>query len=134
LRQQLYGGRKAYSIDLRKRIVESVKRGVSKSETARRFKVNRSTVRRYLDQLDEEGSLSPKKAPGKISKLDESAMRLLEQDIKTRPCATHRQRREYLYGLCGVQVSEATIWRAIKKRLGNSRKKDLQEPAREMSG
>ena len=125
---------KAYSIDLRKRIVESVKRGVSKSETARRFKVNRSTARRYLDQLDEEGSLSPKKAPGKTSKLDESAMRLPEQDIKTRPCATHRQRSEYLYGLCGVQISEATICRAIKKRLGNSRKKYLQEPARETSG
>ena len=37
-----------YSLDLRKKIVEPVKKGVSKSETARRFGVNRSTVGRYL--------------------------------------------------------------------------------------
>ncbi len=51
---------KAYSLDLRKKIVESVRRGISKSETARRFGVNHSTVKRYLKQLDEEGSLTPK--------------------------------------------------------------------------
>lgn len=49
---------KPYSIDLReKKIVESVRKGVSKSETARRFGVNRSPVKRYLKRLDEEGSL-----------------------------------------------------------------------------
>lgn len=90
---------KPYSADLRKKIVESVRRGVSKRETSRRFGVDRSTVRRYLKQLDEEGSLSPKKAPGKPSKLNESAMRLLEEDIKSRPWATYRQRSEFLYGI-----------------------------------
>jgi hypothetical protein len=39
---------KAYSIDLRTKILQSLRRGVSKSETARRFRVNRSTVGRYL--------------------------------------------------------------------------------------
>ena len=68
----------AYSIDLRKKIVESVRKGVSKSETARRFDVNRSTVQRYIKQLDEEGSLAPKKRPGSRPKLDESALLLLE--------------------------------------------------------
>jgi transposase len=37
---------KPYSIGLRKKIVESVRRGISESETARRFGVNRSTVKR----------------------------------------------------------------------------------------
>jgi len=64
---------RAYSIDLRKKIVKSVRGGVSKSETARRFGVNRSRVGRYLKQLDEEGSLLPKKAPGSPPKLDGSA-------------------------------------------------------------
>ncbi|MCA1718388.1 MAG: helix-turn-helix domain-containing protein [Actinobacteria bacterium] len=88
LHQQHHGCVKAYSIDLRTKIVKSVSRGVSKSETARRFGVNRSTVRRYLKQLDEEGTLVPKKAPGSPPKLDESAMRLLEEDIETRPWVT----------------------------------------------
>jgi transposase len=50
---------KAYSIDLRKKIVQSVRKGVSKSETARRFDVNRSTLQRYIKRLEEEGSLAP---------------------------------------------------------------------------
>jgi transposase len=70
---------KAYSLDLRTKIVQSVRRrGISISETACRFGVNRSTIGRYLKRLDEGGSLAPKKAPGSPSKLDESAMRLLE--------------------------------------------------------
>jgi transposase len=76
---------KAYSIDLRKKIVQSVRRGNSKSETARRFDVNRSTVQRYIRQLDEEDSLAPKKRPGSRPKLDESALLLLEQDLESRP-------------------------------------------------
>jgi transposase len=38
---------KPYSLDLRKKIVESVKKGVPKAETARRFGVDRATVKRY---------------------------------------------------------------------------------------
>ena len=62
---------KAYSLDLREKIVESVKKGVPKSETARRFGVDRATVKRYCKQLDERGTLEPRKAPGKAPKLDE---------------------------------------------------------------
>jgi len=115
---------KAYSIDLRTKIVESVQKGVSKSETARRFGVNRSTVGRYLKRLDEDGSLAPKKAPGSRPKLGGSAMRLLEEDLKSRPWATHKQRSEFLFAACSVEASETTICRAIKKRLSHSRKKD----------
>ena len=41
------GNMSAYSLDLREKIVESVKKGVSKAETARRFGVHRATVKRY---------------------------------------------------------------------------------------
>lgn len=92
---------KAYSLGLRIKIVESARRGISKSETARRFGVNRSTAKRYLNQLDEEGSLAPKKAPGKSPKLDERDMRLLEEDLEVRPWVTHSQRREFLFRVCG---------------------------------
>jgi transposase len=125
---------KAYSIDLRTKIVESVRKGVSKSETARRFGVNRSTLKRYLKRLAEGGSLAPKKRLGKHPKLDEHAMLLLKEDIKARPWATHNQRSEFLYGVCGARVSEATICRAIKGGLSHSRKKDQQERVKGISG
>ncbi|MBX6764873.1 MAG: helix-turn-helix domain-containing protein [Rubrobacteraceae bacterium] len=47
----------AYSLDLREKIVESVNKGVSKAETARRFGVHRATVKRYCKQLDERRTL-----------------------------------------------------------------------------
>ena len=110
-----------YSLDLREKIVESVKKGVPKAETARRFGVDRATVKRYCKQLDERGTLKPRKAPAKRSKVDEKAMRFLAKDLRPRPSATHSQRVEFLFALSGV--SEATVCRAVG-RLRRSRKKD----------
>src|SRR5215212_6645354 len=113
----------AYSLDLREKIVESVKKGVPKAETARRFGVDRATVKRYCKQLDERGTLEPRKGPGKEPKLDEKARKLLLEDLRERPWATHSQRAEFLFATCGVSVSEATICRTLR-RLSHSRKKD----------
>jgi transposase len=109
-------------MDLRTKIIESVKKGVPKGETARRFGVDRATVKRYCKRLDERGTLEPDKAPVKRPKLDEKAGKLLGEDLRRRPWATHSQRAEFLSAVCGVRVSEATICRAIK-RLSHGRKK-----------
>ena len=123
---------KAYSLDLREKIVESVKKGVPKSEIARRFGVDRATVKRYCKQLDERGTLQPRKAPGKKPKLDEKAMKLLVEDLEQRPWPTHSQRAEFLFAMLGVRVSEATVCRAVG-RLNRSRKKDPQGQQKETS-
>ena len=123
---------RAYSLDLRKKIVESVKKGVPKSETARRFGVDRATVKRYCKQLDERGTLEPRKAPGKRSKLDEKATKLLLEDLEERPWATHSQRAEFLLAVLGLRVSEATVCRAVG-RVRRSRKKDPEGQQKETS-
>jgi transposase len=120
----------AYSLDLREKIVESVKKGVPKAETARRFGVDRATVKRYCKQLDERGTLEPRKAPGKRPKLDEKARKLLVEDLKQRPWATHSQRAEFLFAVLGVSVSEATVCRAVRC-LNSSRKKGPKEQQNE---
>lgn len=108
------------------KIVESVKRGVAKSETARRFGVDRATLKRYCKRLDEQGTLEPGRAPGKAPKLDEKARKLLMQDLQERPWATHSQRIEFLVAMVvGVKVSEATICRAVK-RLSHTVEKKIQ--------
>src|SRR3712207_6880138 len=94
----------AYSLDLREKIIESVKKGVSKAETARRFGVDRATVKRYCKQLDERGTLEPRKAPGRAPKLDEKATKLLAKDLQQRPWVTHSQRVEFLFAVSGVRV------------------------------
>ena len=121
-----------YSLALREKIVESVKKGVPKSETARRFGVDRATVKRYCKQLDERGTLEPRKAPGKKPKLDEKARKLLAEDLEERPWVTHSQRAQFLVAVSGVKVSKATVCRTVG-RLRRSRKKDPEGQQNETS-
>jgi transposase len=113
----------AYSKDLRRKIVQAIKRGMGKSEAARTFGVSLSSVKRYAKIADEGRSLAPKKRPGSKLKLDESARRLLEADLEERPAATLLQRCEFLDRVAGEKVSESTVSRMLK-RMGWSRKKD----------
>ena len=122
-----YRGRmNPYSEDLRKKVVEALSRGTTKSEAARSFGVSRSSVKRYAKLADEGRPLTPKRRPGSKPKMDQSARRLLEADMEERPSATLSDRREYLGRVCGISVSESTVSRMLK-RMGWSRKKDRWE-------
>ncbi len=123
---------RAYSLDLRRKMVEASERGMSKAEAARTFGVGISTVKRYVSRAQQGESLSPKKAPGKKRKLNESAAKLLEEDLHARPAVTYRQRAEYLHKLLGVRVSESTVCRMIQ-RMGYTRKKGAWVLVRETS-
>jgi transposase len=112
----------AYSEDLRKKILEALRRGATKSEVARTFGVSRSSVKRYAKLVEEGRPLAPKKRPGSKPKMDQSARRLLEADVQRRPAATLSERREFLEKVAGVGVSESTVSRMLR-RLGWSRKK-----------
>jgi transposase len=96
---------------------------VPKAETARLFGVDRATAKRYCKQLDERGTLKPRKAPSRVPKLNEKARKLLLEDLQQRPWATHSQRAEFLLAILGVRVSEATVCRAVGT-LRRSRKKN----------
>jgi transposase len=112
----------AYSEDLRRKIIEALRRGTTKSEAARAFGVSRSSVKRYARLVEEGRPLAPRKRPGSKPKMDESARRLLEADVERRPAATLSERREFLERVAGLRVSESTVSRMLR-RLGWSRKK-----------
>jgi transposase len=122
----------AYSEDLRKKIIEALGRGTTKSEVARTFGISRSSIKRYAKLAEEGGPLAPKKRPGLKPKLDEAARKLLEEDLEERSAATLRQRREFLRAVAGVSVSESTVSRMLR-RLEWSRKKDRWERQSETS-
>lgn len=112
----------AYSLDLRKRIVDAKERDMPTAEVARIFGVGVSTVKRYAATAREGRSLAPKRRPGSKPRLDVATRKLLEADLKERPAATLSERREFLARVAGVSVSDSTVSRALK-RLGWSRKK-----------
>jgi len=94
-----------------------------KIEAARTFGgVGISSVKRYVAAARQGRSLTPKKRPGSKPKLDEGARRLLQSDLEERPAATLPQRREFLRRVCGVELSDSTVSRVLR-RMGWTRKK-----------
>jgi transposase len=106
---------KAYSEDLRKKILEAVDRGMPKSKAAKIFGVSRSSVKRYAAARREGSSLTPNKHPGSKPKLDERARKILEADVKERPATTLKDRCRFLEEMVGVSVSESTLSRLLRK-------------------
>jgi transposase len=106
---------KAYSEDLRKKILQAVDRGMPKSEAAKTFGVSRSSVKRYAAARREGRPLTPKKHPGSKPKLDERARKILEAGVEKRPATTLKDRCRFLEEMVGVLVSESTLSRLLRK-------------------
>lgn len=118
---------RAYSEDLRQKIVDALKRGMPKSEAASLFGVSLSSVKRFATMERQGDSLAPRKPPGRPRKSSDTTRRLLEADLADRPAATAAQRRRYLEHMTGESMSDSTVRRLVK-RLGHSRKKDPRLP------
>ena len=112
---------KPYSEDLRTRIVRAVEGGMSKSAAARLFGVSLSSVKRYLRRAERGMPLAPRKGGGRPPKIDQTAKKLLKEDVKERPAATVSERRRFLEHTTGKTLSASTMKRLLK-RLGFSRK------------
>ena len=76
---------KPYSEDLRTRIVQVAEGGMSKCAVARLFGVCLSSVKRYLRIAQRGKSLAPRKGGGRPPKIDQTAEKPLEEDVKERP-------------------------------------------------
>src|SRR5215207_3882985 len=100
---------KAYSEDLRRKIVEAIQRGTPKSEAARSFGVGISSVKRYVAAAREGRSLAPKKLPGSKPKLEEGPRRLLEADLEEHPAATRPERLVFVDEM-GTNTSLAPLY------------------------
>jgi transposase len=115
---------RAYSVDLKHTIVDAVLRHVmSEEETARTFGVGVSLIKRYVRMANEGESLAHGKALGRKKKLGQSGVKLLGENLYSRPAVSYEERAECLHRLLGIRVSKSTIYRMIKC-LGYTRKKE----------
>ena len=108
---------KAYTVDLRRRIVDFVNAGGAKTAAAARFRVSRKTVYRYL-AADAAGSLAPKAGWGGWRKLDPADAR---REAGRRKDATLAE----LAGALGVHF---TTVRYRLRKLGVTLKKTREVP------
>ena len=121
-------GMRAYSTDLKERLVRAVANGQPMREAARRFGVAVTTVKRAVVQERETGSLQRKPIPGYPRRIRPEQEATLRARLETAPNATVLEHCAWWAEQYGQQLSEATMWRAIR-RLGWTHKKKHWQPA-----
>jgi transposase len=113
---------KAYSQDLRERILRTVDQEYPRSEIVQFFGISLSTLKRYLKQRREEGHVRPKAIPGRPPKKRTPVEAGVLPQLQARDDATLEQHCDLWEQTRGERVSRWTMSRAIK-RLGWTRKK-----------
>ncbi len=107
---------RAYSLDLRERVVAAVSAGASCREVAKLFKVSVASAVRWVKQFLATGEISPKPAGGdRRSGRIESHAPLILGLLERTPDITLSELRAELAEV-GVPVGVATLWRFFARR------------------
>ncbi len=118
---------KAYSPDLRMKIMQAVDDGRSKSEVARFFGVGRATIKRYAKLQRETGSLDRKPIPGDTPLVGPEQHQALRDQLATHPDAILAEHCRLWEEQTGQRMSTSTMSR-LQRRLGWTRKKSPCAP------
>src|ERR1043165_184996 len=116
---------RAYSLDLRQKVVAAVGRGDSTiEEVASAFGVGQTFVKKMLRQHRETGDPRPRPhGGGQTARLSDKHLKLLRQEVSRNPDKTAAALRDHLKERAGASVRRPTATRALA-RLGLSRKKN----------
>jgi transposase len=106
---------RAYSKDLRLRVLSAVDRGMPRKDVARVFGVSEPTIRRYLKLRRETGDVKPKPVPGPPARKGAALEAALPAQARTNPDLTLAEHCELFEDVHGVKVSTATMSRAFEK-------------------
>lgn len=113
---------RAFSYDLRQRILRAVDQGMPRAEMIQTFAVSRSTIKRYLTLRRKTGDVKPKAIPGRPSKKGVALHVGLLSQLEAHPDVTLAEHCQFWEATHGMHVSSATMSRAIT-RLNWTRKK-----------
>lgn len=112
---------KAYSLDLRERIVAAVKDGQRVNDVAERYGVSRWTIQDYMKR-DVQGKLAPEKHPGHPPHLHGDDLEALKQQVEDHPDWTLEKRATELAQATGVNLKKSAVGKYLKQ-LGITHKK-----------
>jgi len=118
---------RAYSLDLRTRILAAVDSGMTLREAARVFGVGTTTIKRYARQRRLTGSLAPRRHPGRLPKIRPQDEEALRAQLAAHPTAVLTEHCAHWEASHGTRLSTMAMSRAIRK-LGWTRKKDRWVP------
>lgn len=118
---------KAFSRDLRERVVDFVRAGNSKAEAARHFRVSYGFVKKLFSRLKTHGTLEPGHPPGPEPKLTPRQQEQLVDWVRVQPDATLAELCDRIRRECGVEFSISGLFGCLR-RLGLSYKKSPARP------
>ena len=114
---------RAYSVDLRERIVRAVQQGMSQPQAARQFSVSLASVERYLRLHREGQGLQARPRPGRsVSVLPPEEHEALREQVRAYPDLSLAEHAA-LWREDHSAASPSTLVRRFKA-LGLTRKKD----------
>src|SRR5215207_4164111 len=114
---------KAYSKDLRIRVLDALDRGTPRAEVVRLFGVSAPTITRWRRRRRETGSLAVSVRPGPPGPKRAALRAGLLPQLAAYPDATLAEHCTWWEAAHGVRVSPATMSRVITRDLGWTRKK-----------
>jgi transposase len=120
---------RAYSQDLRDRVLAAAHAGQTHLAVAARFAVGESTVRSWLRRERESGQTTARPHPGGRPKLDAAGDATLRALVADRNDRTLAELVDGLRERTGVRMSVMAVWRACR-RLDLRRKKKEPRPRR----
>lgn len=116
-------GQRAYSNDLRSRVVAEVATGMSRREAARLYRVSASSAVRWAELHDETGSVNPRPRGGKSRSPLEPHTDWLLNLVAQEPDLTLQELEGRIFEGLGLVTTERSI-RRFFKRHGVSFKKN----------
>ena len=117
---------RAYSNDLRQRVVDAVLEGASCAAASEQFGVSKSSAIKWVRLFHRTGSVAPGKMGGHRPILLEPYRDFILEQLEHRPHLT-LSRLQDLLAERGVKVSHDTVWRFLRRE-GLSFKKNFVRP------
>lgn len=106
---------RAYSQDLRQRVLRAVDEGKPRAEIIDFFQVSRATIKRYVKQRRETGTVLPRSIPGRPSKKRAAVEMGLQELLEAHPGARVQDYCRWWEAEHGMRVSSATMSRAMQR-------------------
>ncbi len=106
---------KAYSEDLRQRVVDAVEQGYPRTEIVKLLGVSLTTIKRYLKQYRQIGHVKAKTIPGRTPKKLAALQAGIVDQLRVYPDVSLERHCELWEQTHGLQVSRWTMSEAIRR-------------------
>jgi transposase len=124
---------KAYSSDLRERVLRAVDEGKPRAQIIELFHVSRATIKRYLKLRRETGNVQPRPIPGRTPKKGAALQVHVHELLQERSDARLEDYCKMWECRSGTKVSTSTMSRALRQE-DYTQKKDAGSKRTESTG